>query len=415
VHVKELLTGLFDGAGWSEVAVLICGLDNFTRVNDSLGHDAGDEVLVALARVLRNEVPEGCTAARMSGDEFAVVCEGVDRVGGVDGLLVRVLTMLRTAVTAGGQTIHMSASGGAATPPDANTTGDDLLRFANAAMAKAKRGGAGRAALASPALIETRSRQLQLEGELRDALDRGGLVLHYQPAVNALGTILSGEALVRWQHPERGLLPPDVLLPVADQGDMLRQLDLWVLRAALREAAGWPEDVSVAVNLSRFVPGDPEFEDVLMRAVEDTGTEWDRVVLELVETALVDLPSRVRRSMNELIARGVRFAIDDFGTGYSSLARFKDLPAEIIKIDRRFVSGVGNDSSDFAVARAIVDMTRAMNRTCVAEGVENSAQFHALRGIGPDAYQGWLFSRPVPAPEFRAMLSTGPLPVPKTE
>jgi len=234
------------------------------------------------------------------------------------------------------------------------------------------------------------------------------------------GTVLSAEALVRWPHPERGLLLPGEFLPVAEQGDLLGELDRWVLRAALTEAAEWPQitgstlggGVGIAVNLAGLVPGDPEFVDVVCATVAATGIAWDRVVLELVETSLIDLPSRSREAMAELVERGVRFAVDDFGTGYSSLARLKELPAQIIKIDRRFVSGVATDASDFAVARALVDMARAMGRSCVAEGVENATQFHVLRGVGVDAYQGWLLSRPLPAKDFRELLKLGPVHIP---
>jgi EAL domain-containing protein (putative c-di-GMP-specific phosphodiesterase class I) len=191
-----------------------------------------------------------------------------------------------------------------------------------------------------------------------------------------------------------------------------------VLRTALREAAGWSaccgRKISVAVNLAGLVPGDVEFVDVVSAAVIESGLDWDQVVLELVETALVDLPSRARNAMAELVKRGVRFAVDDFGTGYSSLARLRDLPAQIIKVDRQFVSGVGTDPLDFAIARAVIDMARAMGRTCVAEGVETPTQFHVLRGLGVDAYQGFLFSRPIPSREFRTVLTLGPLHVPRT-
>jgi EAL domain-containing protein (putative c-di-GMP-specific phosphodiesterase class I) len=184
----------------------------------------------------------------------------------------------------------------------------------------------------------------------------------------------------------------------------------------LREAKSWPEvdgrQVSVAVNLAGLVPGDPEFVDLVATAIAGSGVEWERVVLELVETSFVDLPSRSRTAMAELVARGVRFAVDDFGTGYSSLARLKDLPAQIIKIDRRFVAGIGTDPLDFAVARAVVDLARAMGRSCVAEGVETATQFTMLRDVGVDAYQGWLLSRAIPPEEFRALLELGPLHVP---
>ncbi|RJQ80988.1 EAL domain-containing protein [Pseudonocardiaceae bacterium YIM PH 21723] len=415
--IKELLHRLLGGDDAHGVAVLFCDIDNFKRVNDSLGHDAGDELLVALARRMEGGLPPGCTAARLSGDEFLVICEDIDAVGGVDQLAMKVSGLLRTAIPVHGQLVRVSASIGAAVPNGSRAAGEDLLRFADAAMFEAKRQGAGRVALANAALMASADRQVHLEGQLRDALNRDGLTLHFQPVVGADGSVLTAEALVRWPHPDRGLLAPDVFLPVAEQGDLLRELDRWVLRTALREAAGWRAPggapVSVAVNLSGLVPGDPDFVDSVATAVAEAGISWDRVILELVETSFVDLPSRTRQAMAELVDRGVRFAVDDFGTGYSSLARLKDLPAQIVKVDRRFVSGVGNDPSDFAVARAVVDMARAMGRSCVAEGVETATQFHVLRGVGVDAYQGWLFSRAIPAREFRTLLNLGPLHVPR--
>jgi diguanylate cyclase (GGDEF)-like protein/PAS domain S-box-containing protein len=414
--VNELLSGLLCGEHAERIAVLFCDIDNFKRVNDSLGHDAGDELLVALARRLEGGLPDGCTVARLSGDEYVIICADIDAVGGVDTLANRVSTLLRTAVPVHGQLVRVSATIGAAMPNSGPTTGADLLRFADAAMFDAKKQGAGRVSLASAALIASADRQVHLEGQLREALATDGLVLHYQPVVAADGTMITAEALIRWPHPDRGMLAPDVFLPVAEQGGLLRELDRWVLRTALREASTWPspggKPVAVAVNLAGLVPGDSEFVDVVANAVLESGIEWDRVILELVETSFIDLPSRTLSAMAELVSRGIRFAVDDFGTGYSSLARLKDLPAQIIKVDRRFVAGVGSDSSDFAVASAVVDMSRAMGRSCVAEGVETATQFHVLRGMGVDAYQGWLFSRAVPVKEFRALLDLGPLPLP---
>ncbi|AUS79439.1 diguanylate phosphodiesterase [Actinoalloteichus sp. AHMU CJ021] len=415
--VKELLGKLLATVDPDQLAVLFCDIDNFKRVNDSLGHDAGDELLVALARRLEGGLPPHCTAARISGDEYVVICSDVAAVGGVDALATRVAGLLRAAVPVHNQLVRVSASIGAAVPTGATSTGADLLRFADAAMFEAKREGAGRVSLASAALIASADRQVHLEGQLRDALSRDGLTLHFQPVVGADGSVQTAEALVRWPHPDRGLLSPDIFLPVAEQGDLLRELDRWVLRTALREAASWPEpdgrQVGVAVNLAGLVPGVPDFVESVINAVSESGIAWDRVILELVETSLMDLPSRVLNAMGQLVDRGVRFAVDDFGTGYSSLARLKELPAQIVKVDRQFVSGVGTDPSDFAVARAVVDMARAMGRSCVAEGVETATQFHVLRGVGVDAYQGWLFSRPVPPKEFRAVLGLGPLHVPR--
>ncbi|HEV2779687.1 MAG TPA: EAL domain-containing protein [Actinophytocola sp.] len=419
--VKELLGQLLGGPDAANVALLFCDVDNFGRVNDSLGHDVGDELIMALARRLERGLPPSCTAARMSGDEYVVICSDVNEVGGVEALANRVATLLRTAVPVRGQLLRVSAAIGAAVPSGPETTGADLLRFADAAMFDAKRRGTGRVSVASAEMIASANSQMMLEGQLRDAISNDVLVLHYQPVVGPDGTVLSAEALVRWPHPERGLLAPNEFLPVAEQGDLMRELDRWVLRTAMREAARWPMmagavlggGVSVAINLGGLVPSDPDFVDVIANAVLESGIEWDRVVLELVETSLIDLPTRSRAAMVDLTERGIRFAVDDFGTGFSSLARLKELPAQIVKVDRRFVAGVATDASDFAIARAVVDMARAMGRSCIAEGVENATQFHVLRSVGVEAYQGWLLSRPVPAEEFRELLRLGPLHIPR--
>jgi EAL domain-containing protein (putative c-di-GMP-specific phosphodiesterase class I) len=241
-------------------------------------------------------------------------------------------------------------------------------------------------------------------------------VLEYQPVVGPDGLVRSAEALVRWPHPERGVIPPGDFLPVAQRGGMLRELDEWVLRTAAREAADWPEHggrpVAVAVNLAGLLPGDPAFRATVTDIVTEAGLPWDRLVLEVVETSLVALPPHALAAMAGLAEQGVRFAVDDFGTGYSSLARLKELPAQTVKVDRAFVTGIADDPVDFAVARAVVDMAHAMGRNTVAEGVETAEQFHVLRGIGVDAYQGWLFSRPLAPEKVRALLATGRLETP---
>ncbi|HET8641258.1 MAG TPA: EAL domain-containing protein, partial [Pseudonocardiaceae bacterium] len=416
--VKELIGELLAGPARQRVAVLFCDIDNFKRVNDSLGHDAGDELLVALARRLVDGLPECCTAARLSGDEYLVICRDTEQVGGVGQLVGTVSGLLRAAIPLRGQIVLVSATVGASMPGGPQTEPEDLLRFADAAMYQAKDAGRGRVALASAALMASADHQVELEGQLRDALANDELALEYQPVVGPDGRIETAEALVRWPHRDRGMLSPEVFLPVAEQGDLLRELDTWVLRAALREAASWSKlgtrRVSVAVNLAGLVPGDVDFVDAVSAAVTDSGIDWDQVVLELVETALVDLPSRARMAMAELVDRGMRFAVDDFGTGYSSLARLRELPAQIIKVDRQFVAGVGSDPLDLAVARAVVDMAKAMDRQCVAEGVETAAQFNVLRGLEVDAYQGFLFSRPLPPRELRDVLAQGALDVPGT-
>ncbi|WP_232665073.1 putative bifunctional diguanylate cyclase/phosphodiesterase [Pseudonocardia sp. TRM90224] len=427
----EQVDRLLAGPGRDRVAVVCGDLDDFQRVNSSLGHDAGDDLLVALAARLQRDLPVGCTAARLSGDEFVVICADHAEVGGPDQLARTVAELLRTTITVHGRPVQVTASVGLATPvPTGEVRAADLLRFAEVAMHDAKRrqsrGGIG---MATDGIVNSATMALELEAELRDAIASGGLVLDYQPVVGPDGTVLSAEALVRWPHPERGLISPAEFLPVAQRSGLLRELDMWVLRAAAQEAAGWSvaradgagadgdgagRIPAVAVNLAGLLPGDPDFLAAVSGIVADTGLPWDRLVLELVETSLVVLPQNALSAMAELVGRGVRFAVDDFGTGYSSLARLKELPAQTVKVDRAFVTGIADDPADFAVARAVVDMARAMGRTTVAEGVESAEQFHVLRGIGVDAYQGWLFSRPLAPSALREVLAAGKLATPAT-
>jgi diguanylate cyclase (GGDEF)-like protein len=405
--------------GRDRVAVVCGNLDDFQRVNSSLGHDAGDEMLVNLAVRLQRELPVGCTAARLGGDEFVVICADYLAVGGADQFAHVVADLLRTTITVDGRPVVVTASVGLATSvPSGDVRAADLLRFAEVAMHDAKR-KQERCAIgtATDGVVDSATKALALEAELRAAIADDGLTLEYQPVVAPNGVVRSAEALVRWPHPERGMVSPGDFLPVAQRCGLLRELDLWVLRTAAFEAATWPpaadgRPASVAVNLAGLLPGDPDFLTIVSDIVDEAGLAWDRLVLELVETSLVALAPHALVAMAELAARGVRFAVDDFGTGYSSLARLKTLPAQVVKVDRAFVTGIAEDPADFAVARAVVDMAKAMNRTTVAEGVETAEQFHVLRGIGVDAYQGWLFSRALKPADLRDVLAGGRLATP---
>ena len=417
----EVLDRLLVGPGRDRVAVVCGGLDDFQRINSSLGHDAGDDLLVTLAGRLQRDLPVTCSAARLSGDEFVVICADHAEVGGPDQLASLVADLLRTVITVHGRPVDMTASVGLATPvPSGDVRAADLLRFAEAAMLDVKRRQRrGGIAVATDGVVSSATRALELEAELQGAIAADGLVLQYQPVVGPDGRVLSLEALVRWPHPERGLIPPGEFLPVAQRSGLLRELDRWVLRTAAAEAAGWPAangsdhpTPAVAVNLAGLLPGDVDFAAEVRDAVVGGGLPWDRLVLELVETSLVALPPHALAAMAGLAEQGVRFAVDDFGTGYSSLARLKELPAQTVKVDRAFVTGIADDPVDFAVARAVVDMAHAMGRNTVAEGVETAEQFHVLRGIGVDAYQGWLFSRPLAPEQVRALLATGRLETP---
>ncbi len=405
--MNELLASLTAG-GSDHLGAIFCDIDNFKRINDSLGHEAGDDVLVHLARQLTDALPSACTVGRLSGDEFLIVSGDLYAAGGLQALMQRASDALDTVVPVGNQLVSISSSIGAAFLTG-SMTAQDLLRYADAAMFHAKSRGPGRMSMASSELITAVESQLQLESELRHALHTDALVLYYQPIVDREGVIVAAEALLRWPHPDHGLLTPGTILTAAEQGGLSRELDQWVLRTALAEAATWssatPNPPAVAINLSELLPGDPHFLDELTALIAEAKLPFHRVVLEVVETALVDLTPQAHRAMTELAARGVRFALDDFGTGYSTLARLKDLPVHILKLDRTFVTTIDTDPVDYAIAHAIVTMTHAMNRSCVAEGIETSQQDHTLQQLGVDTYQGYLHSHPLPAADLRAHLA----------
>jgi diguanylate cyclase (GGDEF)-like protein/PAS domain S-box-containing protein len=382
-----------------EVGVVFCDIDNFKRINDSLGHQAGDELLAALGRRLFNGLPEHCQAGRLNGDEFVIVCNNLPALGGLDRLLAWVTDFLHTVVPVRDQLVHVSASTGAATLTD-TTGGDDLLRYADAALNHAKGKGPGHSVMAGPDLLASATDQLRLEDQLRTALDHDQLALHYQPITTATGTIVMAEALLRWPHPDRGLLSPGTILPIAEQAGLARELDQWVLRTATTQAAHWPDHLSVAVNLSTFTPDTPDFATHIHTLLTHTPLNPARLVLEMVETALVDLSEPSHHAMTSLSEAGVRFALDDFGTGYSSLARLKDLPAHILKLDRRFVANLEHDPRDRAIATAVINLAHALGHHCIAEGIETPQQHHLLTHLNTDLYQGFHLHKPQPPEEL---------------
>ncbi|OSY40567.1 MULTISPECIES: GGDEF domain-containing phosphodiesterase [Pseudonocardia] len=418
----ELADRALAGPDAPRVAVVVGDVDDFARVNTGLGHADGDTLLVELAGRLQRDLPSLCTAGRLAGDEFAVVCVDVDTVGGPQALGATVAELLRGTVTVGGRPVTLTASVGVATPDAVPAgphppRGDDLLRSAEITVQQAKQRGRGTVGIADRGTVGPACRQLELEAELRAAIESDALRLEYQPVVAPDGTVLSAEALLRWSHPVHGEVSPGEFLPVAQRSGLQRDLDLWVLRTATAEAATWPrhgQRIAVAVNLAGLLPADPAFLDEVTAVVEGSGLGWDQLVLELVETSLVALPRPALDAMSELVRRGVRFAVDDFGTGYSSLARLKELPAQTVKVDRAFVTGVGTDPADFALARAVVEVARAMGRATVAEGVETAEQFHVLRGLGVNAFQGWLFARSLRPDDLHRVLRGGGLPTPAT-
>lgn len=425
--VVDVLGELLAGPRRDAVAVVCAGVDDFARVNASAGHAAGDAVLATLAQRLCDELPEGCTPARLAGDQFAVVCADHRAVGEPAALARTVAEVLSGGMMIDGRPVRLTATAGVAAAGAVGraVTASDLLRHAAVAMhdAKRRRSGIG---VATAELVATAGAALQLEADLRGAFARSGnpdgpatagLVLHFQPVVGPDGVVRSAEALVRWEHPERGMISPGEFLPIVERCGLMRELDLWVLRAACREAARWPAHdghvPAVAVNLAGLLPADPGFVAAVTGAARAAGLAPERLVLELVESSLVAMPASARAAMAELAHRGMRFAVDDFGTGWSGLSRLRDLSAQVVKLDRSFVSGVASDPTDAAVARAVVDLARALGCTVVAEGVETAEQYRALRALGIESFQGWLFARAMPSAGLRALLVGDRLDVPR--
>ncbi|RRO15428.1 EAL domain-containing protein [Saccharopolyspora rhizosphaerae] len=408
------LTGLLNRRGFEErlaellppekpgsLAVLFCDLHNFKRVNDALGHEAGDELLSKVAERLMDGLPPRCEAARFYGDEFVVLCRDIDGDNDLQEIVEGLHELFHRALPLRRRQVKVTASIGVKVVEDAGVEGVELLRSAESAMLDARLRG-----LTS---TEVDHDQLTLEQNLRDAIARDEVGVHYQPIVDNDDNVVIAEALLRWEHPELGPLTPDVVLAVASRGGMLAELDTCVLRAALRASTTFrrPDgtSVKVAVNLAGLRPEHPGFADVVRSVIRETGAEPTDVVLEMVETVFAQLEPEQRQEMIELVSDGVQFAVDDFGTGYSSLAVLKELPTQIIKLDRMFISGVGEEPDDLGIARAMTELARTLGRMCIAEGVETATQHQLLRAVSVDAYQGFYFSRPLPADDFRAYLA----------
>jgi diguanylate cyclase (GGDEF)-like protein len=392
------------------IAVLFMDLDAFKNVNDSLGHAAGDELLVLVAGRLRRWLRPSDTAARFGGDEFAVLLEDLDTSNGATLVANRILESLREPFAIQGQEVYVGGSIGIAT--SAHPGSDDLLRNADLAMYRAKGRGKGRHQMFEPGMHVAVLERLELEVDLQRALERGEMTVHYQPIVElATGHITALEALVRWRHPTRGMIQPDEFIPLAEETGQIHRLGEWVLERAARDGVGWNEGVRagdpvrVGVNLSARQLQEPTLVGQIGAVLGDTGLGADQLVLEITETVLMqDLEATVVR-LQELKRLGVGLSVDDFGTGYSSLQYLRRFPLDSLKIAKSFVDGVGGPSHDAAVARAIIELGASFQLRAVAEGIERA---HLIE-LGCTHGQGFLFTRPIPADEVEQLLAAGPL------
>jgi diguanylate cyclase (GGDEF)-like protein/PAS domain S-box-containing protein len=393
-------------------AVYFLDVDRFKRINDSLGHSAGDEVLREVAaRIQRTLRPED-TVARFGGDEFTVLCESVGGVLEAVGVADRLQREIAQPLRAGGAELRLSVSIGVALAESGEAVGSSrLVEDADAAMYRAKERGGDRTELFDTAMRERAVEALAIEQQLQRALERGELRLLYQPLVRLDdGEMVGAEALIRWEHPERGLLTPDKFLPVAEDSGLIVQIGAWAVNEACRRLRDWDRRNGVAapfglaVNLSARELTHPDVVSTVLNAMRRSSLAPGRLTIEVTEsTAMADRDSGFR-ALRELSEAGIRIAIDDFGTGYSSLDHLRAMPADILKIDRSFVAGMSANSPDSALVAAAVAMGRALAMEVVAEGIETADQVTDLRELGCPLGQGYLFARPLPPEEIDTLL-----------
>jgi diguanylate cyclase (GGDEF)-like protein len=394
------------------VAVVFLDLDNFKVVNDSLGHEQGDTLLVEVARRLEGCLRAGDTAARLGGDEFTLLLEDASQADAV-AVAERVVEALRSPIQLADRSVVVSGSLGVAlSTPRSQERPETLLRRADLAMYKAKAEGKGRWAVFDLSLEARALERLELESDLRHALGQDEFRLMYQPILS-LGDsrIVEVEALVRWWHPSRGLVSPMQFIPVAEETGVIESLGLWVLEQACRQARVWQEQypsdppLVVGVNLSARQLQQPDLVALVERVVRDVGIAPSTLKLEITESAIMQDPDAATRSLQALKDLGIRLAVDDFGTGYSSLSYLKRFPVDTLKIDRSFVEGVGRDNHDTAIVRSIIGLARTLGLTVTAEGVETPTQQWCLQQLGCDRVQGFLFAKPLPAREMAELLA----------
>jgi diguanylate cyclase (GGDEF)-like protein/excisionase family DNA binding protein len=395
------------------VAVLVLNVDRFKVVNDTLGHQRGDELLSELARRLEPLVAESDTLAHMGGDEFALLCEGLPGERGAIAVAQRLLDSIAVPIAIEDRPVFVNVSIGIAVSDGRSHSAESVVRDADVAMYRAKDHGGGRFELFDSAMRQRMMERLKLEEDLRRALERDELELYYQPLVDLdLRRIVAVEALVRWRHPRHGIVLPGAFVPVAEESGLIVPLGRWVLREACRQLARWTADPAIdlpclTVNLSGRQLAEPALAEELAGILRQTGVEPERLGLELTESVLMEGNSSPTAVLQDLKDLGVRLMLDDFGTGYSSLNHVKRFPIEAIKVDREFITGVVEDPGDRHILSAIVSMASAMDVAVVAEGVESPEQARWLRHIGIGLVQGYAFGRPAPAASMETLLRHG--------
>ncbi|MES2898116.1 MAG: EAL domain-containing protein [Pseudomonadota bacterium] len=406
----RLLQLLHPGAG--VVALILVNLDRFAQLNDAMGRHMGDALLMQVAHRLQDELPATLNVARIGGDTFALTLSELARAeDAAETLQEQIFAVLDQPYQLDGQEVRVSTRAGLATYPADGADGETLFRHAEAALRNAKTSGE-RYLYYAPRMNAALAARVALENELQMALEEQQFCMFYQPRVDlASGRIVSAEALIRWQHPERGLVGPIDFIALAEETGLIRPIGAWVIDAVCAQQKRWQdaglEIVPVAVNLSAVQCVQSELLNAIASTLAGHALERHLIEFELTETAVMSNPEAALRNLAGLKKMGMQLSLDDFGTGYSSMAQLKRFPFDFVKIDRSFISGVDVNPEDKAIAAAIIAMAHSLGLKVVAEGVETQAQLDTITAMGCDEIQGYLFSRPVAAAEFEALVRSG--------
>ncbi|MGB9377045.1 MAG: bifunctional diguanylate cyclase/phosphodiesterase [Mycobacteriales bacterium] len=393
-----------------QMAVICLDIDNFKLINDSLGHTVGDELLVRVGERLHGQLRDTDAAARFDGNEFVLVCE--DLAGNDDARQVveRLISVLRPPFGLAGRAVSITASIGIAVPSSSTRQPHQLIQDAGQAMHRAKLHGGGQSVMFTDTLQSRSMQRLDIESELREAVARRELRLHYQPIIDLVNERICGvEALLRWEHPTRGLLGPAEFLPVAESSSLILGIGAWVLDEACAQAALWgaltTPQLTMAINVSlrQIVSG--HFDADLRKALDSSGVDPARIHLEITETTLLEATQSMASQLVDIADLGVSVGLDDFGTGYSSLSLIKAFPVRFLKIDRSFTNGLGTQSHDAAIASAVIGLGRELGLQTIAEGIESPAQLSELSGLGCQYGQGFHLARPQTAGDIEFLLN----------
>jgi diguanylate cyclase len=391
------------------IAIAAIDLDRFSAINQSHGHGVGDGVLIEIAHRLESAVPLPHTLARVGGDSFGLLIDGMNARMEAHAITSGMLAALEQPFLVNGEEIRVRSSIGVSVFPDDARRGDDLLAHAEAALVSSKRNGGGRVNFFDPSMSDSMQERLALENDLRRALAAREFEVHYQPQISTrTGRILSVEALLRWRHPQKGLIGPSSFIPLAEQTGLIVPLDAWVLREACRQARIWLAEsginFKVAVNLSMMQFRCPDALETIVSAVNATGLDPRSLEIELTESALMIDPDKSATVLKLLRSMGITIAIDDFGTGYSSLSYLRRLPIDKLKIDRSFIRDLPTSQTDESIVRAIVSLAHSVGLQVVAEGVETAEQLERIRTLDCDQWQGYYCCQPQPAAELAERL-----------